>query len=169
MAGIETLFSAKSPDFAAAKQRIQKTFTDTEQLEIKALTIRKLNVRGTSALARVSVEITALDRKTKAAAAGFGKMDLTVRAAKQDGDWKVSQFIPSADDFAAALIAAKSEEERKSILDAEPEMVTIPMQRAVMRQGNRFLSQESFSEAIAVYYFAIDIAEKLGDKVGIAQ
>lgn len=169
LSGIESLLSAGSPDLAATKQRIQKTFTDTEQLEIKGLTIRKLTVEGTKRTARVNLEISAIDRKTKAAAAGFGKMDLTLRAIQEDGVWKVWQFLPSGDDFAIALVAAKTDDERKSLLAAEPELVTIEMQRAVIRQGNRYLAQDSFAQAIAVYNLAVSIAEKLGDKVGMAQ
>jgi CHAT domain-containing protein/Tfp pilus assembly protein PilF len=169
LTGIESLLSARSTDLAATKQRIQKVFTETEQLEIKGLTIRRLTVDGTKAVARVNLELSAVDRKTKAAAAGFGKMALTLRAVKEDDVWKVWQFIPSAEDLAIALVAAQTDEERKSLLAAEPELVTIEMQRAVIKQGNRYLSQESFSQAIAVYNFAISIAEKLGDKVGVAQ
>jgi CHAT domain-containing protein/Tfp pilus assembly protein PilF len=169
MPGIESLLSAKSPDFAATKQRIQKTFTDAEQLEIKDLTDRRLTVDGAKAVVRVNLQMTAIDRKTKAAAAGFGKMALTLRAAKEDDVWRVWQLIPSGDDFAAALIDVKTEEERKSLLAAEPEMVTIAMERAVTRQANRYLRQDDFAQAIAAYNLAIGLAEKLRDTLGIAQ
>lgn len=167
-AGIESLLSARSPDLSATKQRVQKVFSETEQLEIKNLTIRRLTVDRAKALARVNLEMTGIDRKTRAAAAGLGKMALTLRAQKEDGVWKLWQFLPSAEDFAIALVAAQ-DDERKSLLAAEPEMMTIEMQRAVVKQGNRYLSQDSFPQAIAVYNFAISIAEKLGDKLGIAQ
>lgn len=169
LAGIESLLDDKSPELAATKQRIQKVFTDTEQLEIKGPAIRKLKVEGTTALVRVNLEMSAIDRKTKAAAPGLGKMDLTVRAAKEGDEWKVWQFLPSADDFAALFVAAKTDEERKSLLAAEPEMLTIEMQKAVIRRGNRYLAQESFPQAIAIYNIAVNLGETLGDKIAISQ
>lgn len=168
-AAIASLLSAKSPELAATKQRIQKVFTETEQLEIRNLRVHRLTVEGQKAIARVTVEMSAVDRKTGSAAVGFGKLALTLRAEKEDGVWKVWQFLPSGDDFAIALVAAKTDEQRKSLLAAEPELVTIEMQRAVVRQGNRYLAQDSFAQAIAVYNLAVSIAEKLGDKMGMAQ
>jgi CHAT domain-containing protein/tetratricopeptide (TPR) repeat protein len=164
---VQPMLDVKAPDYAAIRQQIQKVFADNERIEIKDLIIRKVTLDGAKATMRVSLEMSTVDKKTKAAGVGFGKMDFTLRAVKKDGAWKVWTFLSSVEDMASALVAATTDQERKLLLASEPELVTIKMQRVLVRQGNRFLAQENYQRAIAVYNLAINIAEQLGDKGGI--
>ncbi|MEK6299738.1 MAG: CHAT domain-containing protein [Acidobacteriota bacterium] len=208
---LQSMMVLTSPDFAATKQQIQKVFADNEKIEIKGLTVRKLTLAGAKATLRVSLEMSALDAKTKVAAAGFGTMDFTLRAVKQDlsavkqdplpgnqdvravkqdplaGNqdvravkqdvpraatepaWKVSQFLPSAEDLAGALVAAKTDEERKALLAADPDLVTLDLRKALLNQAIRFLSQENYPQVIAAANLASSVAEQIGEKAGSAR
>ncbi len=169
ISGVESMLNIKSPDFAATKQQLQRVFTENEKIEIKGLTVRKLALDGAKATVRVNLELSAVDKKTKAAATGFGEMDFTLRAVKEAGAWKVWQFMPSVEKLAVDLVAAKTDAERNALLAAEHDLVTVEMQKEVVRQGNRYLSQENYPRALEVYSLAIDVAERLGDKGGIAR
>src|ERR1700686_1297648 len=122
---VEVLLDAKSPDFAVTKQQLQKVFTENEKIEIKGLAIRKLTLDGVKAAARAIFEMSAVDKKTKSAAGGFGKMDFMLRVVKQDGAWKIWQFMPSAEDLATTLAAAQTEQERRALLAANQDLVTV--------------------------------------------
>jgi CHAT domain-containing protein/Tfp pilus assembly protein PilF len=164
---LQSMMDGKSPDFPATKQQIQKVFSDNEKIEIRNLTIRKLSLDGAKGTVRVSLEMSAVDEKTKAAAAGFGKMDFTLRAVKDDGVLKIRQFMPSAEDLAAVLLAAKTDEERKVLLAADPDLVTIELRKALFNHAVRLLSQENYPQAIAAANLVIRIAEQIGEKAGI--
>jgi CHAT domain-containing protein/tetratricopeptide (TPR) repeat protein len=163
---IESLLSAKSPDYAATKEKIQKVLADTEKLEIKNLTVRRLNIDGSVAAVRILAAMSALDRKTKAPARGFGKMDFTLRAAKENGSWKVSQFLTSAEDLAAKLIAAQTEEERKRLLAANEDLVTAELGKALATQGASLLKARKYRQTFVTFELAKNIAVQTGDKVG---
>jgi hypothetical protein len=45
-AGVLRMWNEKSPDFAVAQQSLQKTFTETDKLELKHLTIGKVSFDG---------------------------------------------------------------------------------------------------------------------------
>ncbi|HTG16676.1 MAG TPA: tetratricopeptide repeat protein, partial [Blastocatellia bacterium] len=164
---LQSMMDVKSPDFPATKQQIQKVFSDNEKIEIRNLTIRKLSPDGAKWTVRVSLEMSAVDEKTKAAAAGFGKMDFTLRAVKEDDGWKVLQFLPSAEDLAAVLVAARTDEERNLLLAADPDLVTTDLRKAVFNHAVRLLNQENYPQAIAIANFVISIAERIGEKAGI--
>jgi len=163
---LRSMMDVKSPDFAAAKQNLQKVFADNEQIEINGLTIRIRSLQASKATFRASLEMKAVDAKTKAPASGFGKMDFTVSAVKEDGAWRVSAFLPTAEDLAMDLSAAKTDEERRALLAAEPDLVTIELRKALLAQAIRLLNQENYQQVIATASLAISIAERLGEKSG---
>jgi len=77
------------------------------------------------------------------------------------------------EELAAALIAAKSEAERDSLLIAKRELLTTELAQALIRQGGRLRTQGTFSQAVApqalaIFQLARRIAEQLGDQAGIA-
>jgi CHAT domain-containing protein len=164
---VESLLDAKSPDFTGTKQQLQKVFTENEKIEIKGLAIRKLTLDGVKGAVRVTFEMSAVDKKTKSAAAGFGKMDFILRVVKEDGAWKVWQFMPSAEDMVAALVATQTEQERKALLAANQDLVTVELRKALSVQGTRLFNAAKYSEALAVHQLARDIAEQIGDKPGV--
>ncbi|MGA9773081.1 MAG: CHAT domain-containing tetratricopeptide repeat protein [Blastocatellia bacterium] len=71
--------------------------------------------------------------------------------------------------MAAALAAAKTDEERKQLIEQGGELITINLQRALLKQGDSLLVQSSYAQALAIYTLAHGIAEQLNDQEGIIQ
>ena len=166
--GLMLLWSDKSPDLAASKKSFQQTFATTEKIELKGFTVRNVTVNGEKATVRVAVEMSAADAKTGKPAAGLGKMNRTLQYVKEGGSWKVWRYVSSEEEFAAALVAAKTDEGRKARLAGEKELITVELQRALVVQGDGLVNQGNYAQAMGIYQVALSIAEQFGDKTGIA-
>ena len=163
---IESLLNVKSPDYPATKEKIQKTFSETEKIEIKNLAIGSVSADGNIATARISAVMSGLDRKTKAPADGFGRMDIILRADKVDGVWKVVKFFTTAEEFAAKLVTAQTDQERKALLAENEGLVTAELGTAIAAQADRFLSGRKYPEALANFELAKRISEQTGNRQG---
>jgi CHAT domain-containing protein/tetratricopeptide (TPR) repeat protein len=78
------------------------------------------------------------------------------------------QPVMNEEELAAALVAAKTEEERRALLAAEKRLVTIKLQRALVKQGQSLYTQGDYAQALTIYQLALQLAEQLGDKAGMA-
>lgn len=128
----------------------------------------KLTLDAEKASLRVVVESSAVDVKTGKPASGFGKQNRTLHFIKEEGVWKVSRFVSSEEELAAVIATLKTVEERKALLAADKELVTVELQRALINQGTRLRNQGSNSQAMAINQFALTIAQESGDKLGVA-
>ncbi len=68
--------------------------------------------------------------------------------------------------FAAELLAAKNEEERKLLLDRNAEKVTPALVREFNKQGKALFGQSKFAQAQSIYEIGLSIAARLDDKTG---
>lgn len=166
--GFMLLWSAQSPDFAFWKQRLQEVFAANEKIEVKGLAVRKVTVEGEKASLRVVVEMTAIDAKSGQPSAGFGHLQRTLDFVKEGGAWKVWRYVPAADELAASLIAAKTEEERGVLLSKERELVTKELPQALNARGKRLEERGNRSQALIAYHLSQSIAEQIGDQAGVA-
>jgi tetratricopeptide (TPR) repeat protein len=71
-------------------------------------------------------------------------------------------------ELAAKLLSAKGDEERKAILAAEKELVTVELVRAVVSEGDHLETQGAYSAALDSYGLALSMAEQLHDLAGAA-
>src|SRR6185503_13819865 len=71
-------------------------------------------------------------------------------------------------ELAARLLSAKGDQERKAILAAEKEMVTVELVRAVVSEGDHLETQGVYSAALDSYGLALSLAEQLHDLAGTA-
>src|SRR5262249_41221666 len=74
----------------------------------------------------------------------------------------------SVEKLTAALLEAKTEEERNSLLAANKEFATVELQRALVKEGRRILNQGEYSQATSIFHFAQTVAEQINAKVGIS-
>src|SRR5262249_30523700 len=70
--------------------------------------------------------------------------------------------------FAAQLIGAKTDEERTSFVKTNKDLVTVELQRSLLREGIRILTQEKPTQALSIFHFAQTVAEQIDDKLGVA-
>ncbi|MEP6635076.1 MAG: CHAT domain-containing protein [Acidobacteriota bacterium] len=161
------LWSAKSPELAARRKSLQQLFADDDRIEVKDILIGRLAVEGDSASLRVSVEINAVEAKTGKPATGLGKMNRAFRFVKEEGMWKVWGESSAEEDLVAALLAAKSEVERAALLEADKELMTVELRKALIARGRSLSQRGDFSQALILDQLAQTLAEKIGDKAGL--
>jgi hypothetical protein len=93
------LFSERSPYLPEFKLYFQQEFSRNEKTRIESMKVnllRKLVFEGDKATARVYAEIKATYTDTGRPAEGFEDTDHTLRFVKEDGVWKVWQFLDTA-------------------------------------------------------------------------
>src|SRR5262245_22682191 len=146
--GFLQLWSAKSPEIAARRQATQKFFADHEKIELKSLTVRKVMLDGEQAKLRVEVGINAIEARTGKPAAGFLGMNRSLQFVKEDARWRVRRETAAEEDLAEALVSAKTEQERASLLAAEKELATMNLLRALVMQGERLRRQGNPPQAL---------------------
>jgi CHAT domain-containing protein len=168
--GVMALWSAKSPEFVQRKQTMQRLFATLARIEVNSPNISRLETNEGQARMRLSFDMSGWDAQTGELAQGSGKMRRTMHCIWEEGVWKIWRYYPAVDDFAAALVAAKTAEERaallKTWLTTDNELVTAELVKALDRQSNLLRSQANHAQAIAVNLIACDVAELIGDKVG---
>lgn len=81
--------------------------------------------------------------------------------------------VNAVEELAAALVAAKTDEERTALLEAKQELQTATLVQSLLRQGNRLRTQGIFrqpgaTQALAIFQLAQRLAEQMGDKAGSA-
>lgn len=75
---------------------------------------------------------------------------------------------PAVEALAAALAAAKTDEERDALLETEPALVTLELRKALIEQGNTRRQQGEHAQALALYEWTRRLAERMGDRAGVA-
>jgi CHAT domain-containing protein/Tfp pilus assembly protein PilF len=166
--GFMSRWSAKSPELDSRRKMLQEFFAGHEQIEISSVQVRKLTVEGEKATARVEVDVSGVETKTGQRATGLGKMNRAIGFVKERGEWKVWRDVAAEEDLAAALVAAKTDAERNSLLATEKDLVTPVLFRALNRQGRRLAMLGDNPEALNTYNLALQVAEQIHDDAGIA-
>ena len=154
-------WDAGSPDLEARKKELQQLFAANDRIEVRNITIRKLNIADDKATIQVAVEITANDVKTGRPSAAFGKMVRAMQLVKASGDWKISREVSAAEELATALIAAKTTEERDALLSQNQELINSELIGALKLFGDRLTD---YREILRIYSLGESLAEKIGDQ-----
>jgi CHAT domain-containing protein/Tfp pilus assembly protein PilF len=69
--------------------------------------------------------------------------------------------------FAAAIAFADSEEVRAALLGKHESLITVQLMRELHEYGRVLRNQNKYSSALAVSRLALQLAEQMGDKIGI--
>lgn len=159
------MWSSKSPDSTTIGKALEETFAANEKIEVKNLNVRKVEVADEKATLRVAFEFSAIEVKTAKPPALSEKQNRTFEFVKEGGDWKIFRYVSSEAVLAAALVAAKSESDRESLLASENELVTVELVRALLSEGDRFRILGDYSQALDACGLAKRVAERLQDLV----
>lgn len=66
------------------------------------------------------------------------------------------------------LMALETDEKRKAWLDAEQAMATRELMRVLVARGGQLAGQRNYSKAISSYLLAVQIGERVGDRIAAA-
>lgn len=72
------------------------------------------------------------------------------------------------EDLATTLVTLKSQQEREQLLSQKRSLMTPDLRKALIRHGNSQLLAGRYSAAFDIYGVAHTVAEKIGDKEGVA-
>jgi CHAT domain-containing protein/Tfp pilus assembly protein PilF len=163
---LASLWSEKSPFLAENKNKLQGEFSAYEKIAVKNFDIRQTQIDGDKATLRVVAEMALTRANMMKPAERIEKRHRTIELVNEGGIWKASKFIASEEELAAAIIAAKTEEERKALIAKEPELITSNLADALTRPAAaNTASQKGYQTALAIAQFAHKLAEQAGDRL----
>jgi CHAT domain-containing protein/TolA-binding protein len=164
-------FSQQSPHLPEFKQFIQQEFALNEKVKIESLNVnllRKLEIEGDRAKARVRVLIHAVDTDTGKEAEGFGEMDHTLRFVREDGAWKIWQFNDTAEELAGKLLAATTDEERAALFKGEGEPFTDGLLKGLANQAQSLTEEKGdYTKATLILNTLLNVGRQINSPLGI--
>jgi CHAT domain-containing protein len=165
-----SLWSEKSPFLAGNKRVLQGEFSAYEKIDVKGFDIHQTKIDSGKATLRVVAQIALTRAKMVKPAEKLEKKNRTIELVNEGGIWKVWKFTITEEELANAIIAAKTEEERKSLMEREPELITCDLVDALIRQNNDIpaASRRGYQHALAINRLASKVANQLGDQLVIA-
>ena len=113
-----SMFSKQSPYLDQFKTFLTEEYAGNEQIRFGVHINRVPNVviNGDQATAQLDVTIHAVIKDTLKEVEGPGRLAHTLRFVKENGVWKIWQFIDSAEELTAELLAARTDEARALVL-----------------------------------------------------
>jgi CHAT domain-containing protein/Tfp pilus assembly protein PilF/ketosteroid isomerase-like protein len=164
--GVIALWSEKSPDLVAGRQTMQQTFARYRTIEVKNPGLDKITVETNKATVQLIGELSVVRTQTSASATAL-RMSWTIELIKEMGVWKILKYVTREDKLAEALSAVSTLEERGALLNAQPELVTPELVSALIKQARQLLARGKQDEALTICDFALNIAQRLNDKIGM--
>ncbi len=164
-----SLWSERSAFLAENKKLLQEEFAAYEKISVKPFHIPQIKIDGDKATLRIVADVALIRANMVKATERIGKKNRTIELINDGGNWKVWKFIPSEEDLASAIIAAKTEDERNDLIEKESGSITSDLAYALIRQIY-FASEDqvSFQHALAITRLAYKLAEMSGDQSVIA-
>jgi len=84
------------------------------------------------------------------------------------GQTQSTAALTEFEDLATTLVTVQSAQERERLLTEKKELMTPELRKALIRKANTHLAAGQYSAAFDIYGLAKTIAEKIGDKEGVA-
>jgi CHAT domain-containing protein/lipopolysaccharide biosynthesis regulator YciM/ketosteroid isomerase-like protein len=164
--GVMALWSEKTPDLAAGRQSIQQTFASYRQIKVESLRLNKITVEADNATVQLVADLRVVGTQAGASASPL-RVTRTIRMVKEMGVWKIWKYVTGEEELAAALSAIKTPEEGGALLNAQPELVTPDLVKALARQARELLGRGKQPQALMICDLALSIAQRLMDKPGM--
>ncbi|HKV42112.1 MAG TPA: tetratricopeptide repeat protein [Blastocatellia bacterium] len=158
------LWSEKSPFVAAAKVDLGHTFATVGPIELKSLKIDGIELDGDKATVRVAVDLSAEDVQTHTPADGFGVVSRAFYVVKENDRWTVWRYLTAEEFLASRIASAKTDGERKSLLDSNRQMATAPLAKALLVEGDRLVTEGDQSRALNAFEIAQGLSLQVNDK-----
>jgi CHAT domain-containing protein/Tfp pilus assembly protein PilF len=168
--GLLSLWSEKSPFLVENKKSQQRELDGYEKITIRGFELRQKKIEGDKATLRVLAEMTVIRTLMAEPTEMPEKKNPIIELVKEGGNWKIWKYLPGEVELAAAIMSAKTEEERKTLMEKEPELITSDLAKFLIRSANSALSGQGDDNqhALMIYQLAYKISERLGDRLMMA-
>jgi CHAT domain-containing protein/Tfp pilus assembly protein PilF len=163
-----SLFSSKLPFVAAFKWDVQNDLATLDKIEIKNVTFRKLLVKGDVATLSLAFDLFALNKGTGEPDKVSGRKFHTYQLVKENGVWKLSSFSDDEERLALELAAARTDEERNSLIAAAGPLVNAGLANQLVGRGDNLIDKGNYATASTVFRLAEKIAGEVNDKMAMS-
>jgi hypothetical protein len=119
-----SFWSEKSPFLAENKKLLQQELAAYEKIALKGFAIRQMKIDGEITTLQVVAEMALTRANMVKAIEKIEKKNRTIQLVTEGRSWKVWKFILSEEELATAIIGAKTEEERRALMEKNPELIT---------------------------------------------
>lgn len=93
----------------------------------------------------------------------------TLTFVREGEEWKLLREGTPIDELALALLVAKTPEERKALLDAEPDLLNERLLDSMARRGDAEAQKRLYPAAQHIYERVLEVARAIGNKKGQGQ
>jgi CHAT domain-containing protein len=162
------LWNTKSPELQSRRLSMPRLFAEHAKIELKSLQIDEVSFDGDKATVRYELELIAIEAATNKPAAGFERSSRILQSVKEDGKWMVWRDSSVEEDLALRLIDAETKQDREALMNAEKDLVTLKLRRALITQARQQSSVSNYPRALTIFRIAKAVAERIGDKEGNA-
>lgn len=113
-----SMFSQQSPYLDQFKTFLTEQYASNEQVRfgVRINRLPTVLIDGDKATAQLDVEIHAVSLETGKEVEGPGRLAHTFRFVKENGVWKIWQFIDTAEELTVELLAARTDDERALLI-----------------------------------------------------
>ena len=167
--GMMALWSPSSPDLAARRQQAQQLFTTAGNITVTRIEFEKPVIEGENAHLLVTFDLSAIEAETGRPRAGLGKITRSLECVKQVGSWKIWHDSNAADDLVTLLLAAKTEQERTTLLDRNTMLVTPYLVDNLVGEARELQARGEYERALGLHKTAYGIATTISDRRGIVR
>jgi len=163
-----SLFSSKLPFVAAFKWDVQNDLATLDKIEIKDVTFRTLLVKGDAATLSLAFDLLALNKGTGEPDKVSGRKFHTYQLVKENGVWKLSSFSDDEERLALELAAARTDEERNSLIAAAGPLVNAGLANQLVGRGDNLIDKGNYATASTVFRLAEKIAGEVNDRMAMS-
>ena len=164
LSGLMSLWSAKTTDPAGKRKAIEMQL-ETSDVSIRDLTISRVKIEGERATLRVTLKMALTSRQNGQTVEE--RQTSNFQLVREDGVWKPWEVAPAANDLAAALQSATSEEERERLLLQEKDLVDSSLLAALKELTGPLIRKSDYAPALSLSQLAARTAERIGDRRGL--
>src|SRR5260221_2886297 len=90
----------------------------------------------------------------------------TLELIRRGGEWRVTRWTSREEAFVDRLLAARNDAEREALLQAEPRLLTLALDRALCRRGLLATNQWRLDDAATLLKLGTTVASAIGDLSG---
>ena len=159
---ILALWSAQSPQRAAARESAQKMLGSSQAIDIRESATHPPEIAGDRGRLYLDREIAAAPQATKTSASK--KESLVLECIREQGDWRISKETPAAEDLSELLAKTSAEKDQADLLAAFQDLIGEQLALALIDRGRDARNHGDLKQALRMHGLASAIAERAGAK-----
>ena len=167
---LRKFWNPQSPNLAAQLRSYKNVFAQA-RLEFISSDVTRLEVTGDKAVSQLTVDERRVDKKTGAILLTYNTFRGACRSfewIKTSDGWRLEREFLVQDEIAGRLEATTSDQQRDEILEREQRFVNNTLISALGTRALRYQVRGEYDTALHYIRLQQLVAERLGDKVGIA-